>query len=168
MARRRGSGRVQQNIRKIPIQSTITLGALASKDVISGAIFNNSDTLFRMLNYEVTWTWDSVTAGDGPLTVGIAAGDYSAVEIEECLEAIGNIQLGDRIAQEQANRLVRVVGNIQPEILTLNDGMPVKTKLNWKVPIGDAQQVFAYNQGGSAFTTGSALLVFGHAWIKFL
>jgi len=168
MAAYKGKGRVQQNMRRVTVQPTLIVGALASKTVEAVAAFVASDSEYLLMNFELTWSWDSFTANDGPLTVGVADGDYSDSEIEQAIEAVNGIVLGDRIAQEQANRLVRVIGTVSELRPTLNEGMPVKTKLNWKIPIGSQPKVFVYNQSGTILTTGSAMLAIGHALIKFI
>ncbi len=166
MAKRRG--RVQQRIRKVPISITVVIGALATKDVIAAAGFVASDAEYLLMNVDCTYSWDSATAGDGPINVGIADGDYTDAEIEQCLEASASISLGNRIAQEQGNRLVRSAGTMTETRPNLRDGAPVKLKLNWKTAIGQIPKFYVYNITGANLVTGSALLVQGHAWIKFL
>ncbi len=108
-----------------------------------------------------------MTAGDGPITVGYAFGDYTITEIKEALESASSINAGNKIAQEQANRWVRVVGTLGGTgNSTLNDGQPVTTKLNWAVQIGSAINVFAYNESAGAQTTGAVLDVVGDLWVK--
>lgn len=120
------------------------------------------------MNIRGTYAWDGITAGNGPITFGIASGDYTDAQIEEAIEATGNINLGGKVAQEQANRLVRTIGTISEQRPVHNDGQPVTTKLNWKVAIGSAPVFWVWNQTSGALTTGSALLPVGKALIKFL
>ncbi len=92
---------------------------------------------------------------DGPVLCGYAHGDYTVGEIKECIESGGSIDVGDKLAQEKANRLVRIVGTFsnngtdQADV-TLNDGKPIKTKLNWLIPIGKTLSLFVYNDGTAA------------------
>ncbi len=168
----KGQGRGQQIWRQPRVKATVAAGALATLDVAVGTAVVASDTDYLLMSADISYTWqnyiDSAAALEGPIMVGIAAGDYTATEIEECLEASASIQLDDRIAQEQSNRLVRTVGMLSVEQPTLNEGMPVKTKLNWRVPVGSQPQFFIYNQGAQTLTTGSALNANGHFNIKFL
>lgn len=164
----RAKGRGQQRIRKIPISNTVVLGALATKDALIQATLNVSDTEYLLMNLEGTWFWDSAATGDGPINVGFAAPGYTAAQVEEKIEAAGAIDIGDPVAQEQANRKVRSVGTIADVRPSLRDGRIVKTKLNWRVAIGDQPQIYVYNQEGGPLVTGSALLFQGHAWIRYL
>ncbi len=112
-----------------------------------------------------TWTIQDLTAGEGPITVGFAFDDYSVTEVKECLEIGASINLGDKIAQEKANRLVRIVGtfvNSDP----LQNGMRIKTRLNWAVPNGHSFIIFAYNESGSALSTGAFVNFQGDLWVK--
>jgi len=166
--KRAGKRRVQQRIRKIPISNTIPLGVLATKDALVQATLNAGDTEFVVMSLEGTWFWDSAAAGDGPISVGFAAPGYTAAQVEEAIEAAGAIDIGNPVAQEQANRLVRTVGTCSDVRPSLQDGRIIKTKLNWRIAIGDQLQVFVYNQEGGPLVTGSAVLFQGHAWIRFL
>ncbi len=168
MAKPKGARRVQQTWRRPRVASTVAVGALVTKDATSGAIVNASDSKYLLSSVELTYTWELATATEGPLLVGIAAGDYTAAEIEECIEAVGSINLDDKIAQEQSNRLVRQIATLNPDDVTANDGKPIKTKLNWVVAIGSQPQAFVYNQGAQTITTGSALNIQGHLNIRFI
>ncbi len=99
---------------------------------------------------------------------GVAAGDYTAAEIEEAIEAVGSINLDDKVAQEQSNRLVRQIGTVTDDITLFNDGKRLKVRLNWRVPIGSQPQIWAYNQGAVTLTTGSLINAQGVFNIKFL
>ncbi len=121
---------------------------------------------YRVVSVHGTWSVVPFTEGDGPLVVGIAHGDYTITEIKEFIEATAAIDLGDKIAQERAKRLIRVVGVISSVAnSTLNDGKPIKTKLNWKITQGKALSFFVYNDGGGSMTTGSFNKVNGTAWV---
>ncbi len=119
------------------------------------------------MSVKATWSIVGLTLVEGPITVGYAHDDYSVAEIKECLEAAASIDPGDKIAQEQANRLVRIVGTINangsPE---LNDGKPITTKLNWLIGVGHAINMFAYNEFPSALSTGAVLHCQGDLWVK--
>ncbi len=120
----------------------------------------------RIVSVKMTWQISALTADEGPLTVGYAHPDYSVTEIKECLEAQAAIDLGNKVAQEKANRLVRIVGTIDSEDERLNDGLPVKTKLNWSLPAGMTPNVFVFNEQTGALTSGSSLKLSGDMWIK--
>ncbi len=108
-------------------------------------------------------------AAAGPIMVGVAHGDYSLAEIEEWIETTGSWNETDLIEQEVAGRKIRRVGvfaaprAVEDEV-TLNDGKPIKTKLNWILTQGQTLQLWAYNTGTAAMsTTVSVVRAQGHA-----
>ncbi len=112
------------------------------------------------------------TAGDGPIRVGLAHSDYTAAEIEEFIENAGSWDPGNKISQEINSRRIREVGVFSSEgqgvaavggPVTLNDGKPIKTKLNWYLTTGDTLDLWAYNSGGGNLTTGAEVHLSGHA-----
>ncbi len=113
------------------------------------------------------WTLDNLPSGDGPVVVGYAHSDYSVTEIKEALEAGSSISVGNMVSQEHANRLVRKVGTFVEAEAPLNNGMPIKTRLNWLIPIGKEVNVFAFNDhAADALATGSILTFNGNMWVK--
>ncbi len=164
MAKRRPKRRF--NLRKVntsPAQPLLTLGGVT---VLTTDLIPAADGAYRLVSVSLTHSVLTLTATEGPITVGFAHSDYSVTEIKECLEAQSAISLGDKVAQEQANRLVRIVGEIATERPMLNDGNPVKTKLNWMITIGDTVKLFAYNNNSGALTTGAIQNAMGHVWIR--
>ncbi len=126
----------------------------------------SADGAYRCRSVKAAWTSQELTDADGPLLVGYAHSDYSVTEIKECIEASAAISVGDKIAQERANRLVRVVGTLGDAIDDdLNDGKPISTKLNWLIPIGKSVNMFAYNDG-ITMTTGALVRCNGSLWIQ--
>ncbi len=162
------------NLRPVRVNSGMSIGALASADVISAAITNNATNNMRVVSAHLAYTWADIQATiDDALAFGLAHGDYSAAEIEECLEAGGAMDKGDKIALEQSNRLVREVGQfsglsggVVGAGAAVNDGRPIKTKLNWNLSIGEALQVWVRNNSGVVYTTGSTLSTAGKLWVR--
>ncbi len=105
----------------------------------------------------------------GPIMFGWAHSDYTNAEIEGFLEAAASWDLGDKIAKEVRSRLVRIVGVFDlPQAVTdavrVNDGRPIRTKLNWMLAEGDTLSLWAYNMGdGSVATTVPNVHAFGTA-----
>ncbi len=100
----------------------------------------------------------TAAAADGPILVGVAHSDYTDTEIQEFLTATTGWDEGNKVAQEQMSRKIRRIGTFQnpPDITTpavLNDGRQIKTKLNWILLQGQTLQLWAFNQGSSAFDT---------------
>ncbi len=147
--------------RKLPINVDVAGGTLAADDVTQTTPSEVMTEERRVLSLEASWGLTGLTATDGPLVVGVAHSDYTATEIEEALEAAGAWDEGNLVAQEQAKRLVRQVGILTEEETALNDGQPVKTRLNWRLATGDTLQYWLWNRGVQ-LTTGSLVKVSGH------
>ncbi len=167
--RRRSRGRYIKGA----IDETLDLGTLASKTLIANVFDETVEERTRVSSIDATWSLADFTpgAGDGPILCGVAHSDYSAAEIEEVIENTGSWTEGSKTEQEIAKRLVRIVGVFTEadaaasiNQVALNDGLPIKTKLNWILNGGDTLKVFAYNMGDSALaTTDPDLHVYGHA-----
>ncbi len=162
------------NLRKVRVASSVAAGALAAGDVIAQSVTNVAADKMRFISVSAVYSLSNIGASvDDGIEFGIAHSDYTAAEIEECLEAGGSMDLGDKIAREQANRLVRIIGNfgagggsVTDAGDTFNDGMPVKTKLNWLMSAGDTLVYFIRNTSDVIYTAGTDLTVNGILWVK--
>lgn len=153
---------------KGPINASFALATLASNDVLSGNLAGTVDRNCRVTSIEATYSLHNLTAGEGPVVVGVSHGDYTDAEIEEALEAgSGGWTKADKVSAEQANRLVREIGTFSGEATeeTLNEGRPIKTKLNWGLATGQQLKIWAWNKSGGPLTTGSSVKATGHGWI---
>ncbi len=174
MAKNHGRGRRRRpfNLRKVRVAAGFGTGALAALDVSVAAITTAATDPYRLMSVDLTYKIvDLGAATDDGQEFGLAHSDYSDTEIEQCLESQGSIDLGDKIAQEQANRLVRSIGQMTGSPvagggLDFNDGRPKKTKLNWLMSTGDTLNLWIRNGSGAAWTTGSAIVTQGNMWIK--
>ncbi len=155
------------NLRGVQSSPQLALGGLLANIAIVGACYGNADGAYRIMSHTATWSIANHTAGQGPIVVGFAHGDYTVTEIKESLESAGSISIGDKIANERTNRLIRRVGTFDGASTeeTLNDGRAIKVRLNWAIPIGTNLNLFAYNDGGD-LTTGTILHVNGKGWVK--
>jgi len=170
---KKGKSRRKFNLRPVRVNSGLGVGALASADVISSAITNVAANNMRVTSAHLAYSWADIQAlDDDAMAFGLAHGDYTAAEIEECLEAGGAMDKGDKIALEQSNRLVREVGQIGGHVeevgggISFADGRIVKTKLNWNLSIGEALQAWVRNNSGAVYTTGSTLSISGKIWVR--
>lgn len=124
------------------------------------------------MSVNFSYSWIDKAQIDGGLEFGLAHSDYSPAEIEECLEANASMDLGNKIAQEQANRLVRAIGTITGNQAVaggeaaFNDGRRMKTKLNWTIAIGDFLVLWVKNSSGIIYSSGSSVSVLGECWVK--
>ncbi len=158
--------RPKMNLRRVhmtPAQALSTLGGVTA--LVTG-LTAAADGAYRAVSVKGIHSILLLTAGEGPITVGFAHSDYTVTEIKEAIESALSISVGDKVAQEKANRLVRVIGEISAAEPMLNEGMPVKTRLNWLIPIGKFVNLFAYNNNSGALTTGAIQNFSGDLWVK--
>ncbi len=156
------------NLRPVRFESNNPLTTVGDNLVVTAGLTGTSANGYRCKSVKSVWSLKGLTVGQGPIMVGYAHSDYSTTEIKEAIEASGAIDIGNKVAQEQANRLVRIVGQFSGDAAdeTLNDGKPLKTKLNWAVGIGDEVSQFAYNDSGAPLTTGAEAGATGTMWIQ--
>ncbi len=154
----------------VPFTEATALLTLASVTVVTSSLLPVSDNEYRVLSVSNLWSLRDATLSEGPIIVGYAHGDYSVTEIKQCIEAEASMVRGDKIEAERANRLVRRVGIFTGDTSdqTLNDGKPIRTRLNWVIPVGKTLNAWAYNQSGASLTTGSELVSNGKATLKWL
>ncbi len=148
------------------MNNELALSTLASDTALTATLTPASVSTYRAMSIKATWTMLALTSGEGPITFGYAHSDYTVAEIAECLTAFAAISPGDKIANERANRLVRVVGTISAALQDIFDGRPVTTKLNWLIPIGQNVNIFVFNEDTATLTTGAILNHQGEVWVK--
>ncbi len=169
LAKRKPQRRRRYRLRGVRITTELALGTLASDVAVVTSLTGNSDAQYRAISVSSTYSMVGITAGDGPITVGLAHSDYTVTEIKENMESAAAISPGLKIEQERTNRLVRVVGTLRPAGVGLgsflNDGEPVKTRLNWLLPIGKSVNLFAFNEGTGALSTGAIVHMSGKIWV---
>ncbi len=160
--------RGRYNLRLIRLTGARALSTLASQTGIATALTGAATDTYRVVSMHNSWSVDGLTAGEGPLTVGYAYSDYTVAEIKEFLDSQAALNIGSKIEQEQSRRLIRVVGTFSGEAnQSLFDGKPIRTKLNWKIAIGDTVQMFVFNEdASSALTTGASVHCIGKMYIK--
>ncbi len=156
--RRKGRGRFIA----LPIETVISLGALAQDIVASANITGFGNTKFRVVAADLSWTLNAATATEGPVMVGIANADLSDTEIQEALDA-SPVSASDIIALERMRRPVRIAGtfSLAGADETLNDGKAIRTKLHTVLEAGIELDVWARNKGQATLTTGGLVTVLG-------
>ncbi len=151
--------------RWVPMHASLALGALGARVATSGAAMNASADTYRLIGFKGTVSIEDLTGAEGPVVIGMADGDYTSTEIEECLEAVNSINLGDKIAREQANRLVRQFDTLD---LTRSHTDEIWVKLNWLVSIGDQPKIYGYNADpDDPLTTGATVHLDGKVLVRF-
>ncbi len=147
------------------------LGSLAAATAIAVPTQDQVSERARCTSIDCTYALSDFTptAGVGPVIVGVAHGDYSQAEIEEWIELATGWDVSDLVSREISSRLIRRIGVFEdPDsaagVAVLNDGKPIKTRLNWPLNSGQGLDFWVYNSGSAAFvTTTPDLSVKGHA-----
>ncbi len=153
------------------IEIDIPGGTLAGTTGLIGATVDQVGERMLVSSVVATYSLSGWTGGDniGPVMVGLAHHDYTLAEIEAYLEHQTSWNEGDLVSQEIANRKIRRIGVFESPgdvgaDASLNDGKPVKTKLNWILVTGQGVNFWIYNQGSAAFaTTDPNVHISGHA-----
>ncbi len=142
------------------VQSDIVLttlapatGVLATTDVV--------DDTTRISSVKCAYSLEDFTdgAGIGPILVGLAHSDYTLAEIEEYIELTTGWSQADLKSREISQRRVRKIGIFATDassgvdVTVLNDGKPIKTRLNWLLSEGQGLSFWAYNTGSNAIAT---------------
>ncbi len=149
------------------VDEQLSLPTLGAKALVSVAFDETMIEKGRITSLLAAWSLANFTValGDGPLMVGVAHSDYTDNEIEAFIEATGSWDKGDKIAQEIGRRLIRIIGVFRQEVndvgqgsIVLNDGKPIKTRLNWPLVTGSTLKMWAYNMGTSALASTAPLL----------
>ncbi len=163
MAKHKGKRRRRNTkFQVLTVDQIVSLGALVSSGILSGAITSLGVTRYTVLSTDLLWAMDDITAGEGPITVGIANGDLSNTEISEMLDANPTSQ-SDIIARERLRRPVRQSGVFAgfDTHETLNDGKFIRTKLRTSLNEGVELVIWARNKSGVTLTAGAVVRVTG-------
>ncbi len=171
MAKRRRRRRMGRYIRG-NIDVDIAGGTLAGATAVLGATADQVVERAYLSSIVCQYSFAGFTGGDniGPVSVGVAHGDYSLAEIEAYLEAATSWNEGDLVAREVSQRKIRRIGTFTTtaasagEANVLNDGKSIRTKLGWILNTGQGLNFWLYNQGSAAFaTTDPNVHIWGHA-----
>ncbi len=160
--------RRQFNLRKVKFSPSLALSTLGSVTALVANYFGAADGAYRIMSISATYSMEDHVGAEGPILVGVSHGDYTVTEIKEFIESGSSISVGDKIQSERANRLIRHIGTFSgiSNAETLNDGRPIKTKLNWLIPIGKTLNVWYYNDSINALSTGTVMKANGSGWVK--
>lgn len=158
------------NYLKGNVNESLTLGSTLAADTGVVGIFSSVvEGRTRVSSLVASYALSNLTptAGRGPIMVLIAHSDYSLAEIEEYIESTGSWARGDMVAQEIQKRRIRRIGIFDvptsaAATMRLNEGKPIKTKLNWQLEEGQSLSVVGYNTGAVLATTSPNIKVQGH------
>ncbi len=114
------------------------------------------------------WSWRLATAGEGPVEVGFAHSDYTAVEIEEAIENTSSWSSLDKVGAERARRLVRRA--VKMDLLTVDgvvrEGAPLFRKLGYWLEDGATMAGWVRNEDPDTMTTGMVARFSGYLAVR--
>ncbi len=150
----------------IPINTNLALVTLADTVVLSTAITALSQDAW-VHSADLTWGLRGLTAGQGPIRVGLGSGTLTVGQIAEALDASPASE-SDIIAREQAGRPVRAAGmfNGLNTEETLFDGRMKRTKLKFAVANSSEVDMWVRNESGAPLTTGAVVEVNGTLYLN--
>lgn len=147
------------------VDAGFSLGTLGGVTSIVADLTANADRDLYLISADVVVALDGLTAGEGPLEVGLCHGTYTQTEIDGYIETTTDIDVGNPIANEAADRgrYIKTIGMFQglntDEVLF--DGRPRRIKLKFPLQEGEALAVWVYNRTGATLTTGCSVRISG-------
>ncbi len=166
-------GQRRRTPRRIRVAAGVSTTALATLDVVTGPIVAVATETYRLLSVKLSYTWEDIAAViDDGMEFGLAHSDYSATEVEECLESQSSIDRGNKTEAERSGRWVRSLGRIsnygnvaEGGSAPFNGGRPLKTRLNWQMTTGDTLNLWIRNGSGTIWTVGGSVQAIGDMYI---
>ncbi len=145
--------------------SAIALSTLGGEAAIVVTTDVGWEEDFRLLKSEVYALVEGLTSGEGQgLVLGIADGELTAIEINECLQADGPGDRNQNVQRERAERPVWIIGGMGALIdqdigrfLGREGGPLMEWKKRWTFSDPEGLEFFVYNQSGTALTTGATV-----------
>lgn len=161
--RRKGAGSARGRFQVWPVDQAVALSTLGSDTVIKQVLVNLTQDVYLNSSDLIAYA-EGMTAGEGPLLVGLCDNDLTVTEIAEALAAAPPSQSA-RIERERATRPVRTMGVIiNPGtglIGAVEDGKKLRVPIKWFQGAGADIAFFIQNKGAAALTTGSVAKVTG-------
>ncbi len=157
------------NFRAIKFNTQVALATLADEIIVKVNLFPNNSTMQTYcISVDSNIAVRDNTAGEGPIEVGYAHGDYDVTEIKEATEAGASFDPGNKVSQEHNRRLVRMAGQLPMQAVdeVLNDGRPKRTKLGFMVSQGFNLAFYVKNKSGAALTTGAIVECYGTLYVR--
>ncbi len=170
MARAKRGRKRSKNFAALQFVGQLPLGTLGSVTVVKQDLTVPYEQSFHVISVDCQFSLSKFenNSSDGPIICGYNHSDYTVGEVGEALDT-PVASPGNKVEQEKNRRWVRRVGSlVMPGVqdatiqsAVLNDGKPIRTKLNWTIDEDDSLEVFAFNAGSSGLTTGSTLDISG-------
>ncbi len=158
----------RRGIKHATFNSGLAVGALASADLIGATLLTNGPSDKYLVSGDFLVAYNDHTAGEGPMSVGVAHGDYSDAEIEEWLEQQASLDESDKIAQEQGRRLCRKIGMFSGNEVSemLNNGTKIRIPLRFKLRGGELLRLWVANEDNTILATGTIVSMVGDLFYR--
>ena len=146
---------------RLKVNVGFALLTLADATALLQTIIDNVDDFF-WYSSQLSWSLLNLTAGEGPIEVGLCDGVYSVAQIKEAVDASPTGR-SDRIALERTKRSVRGVGQFNGLTTeeSLNNGLPVYTKTLINMSGSSVMSAYALNRSNGPLTTGAVINITG-------
>ncbi len=142
----------------------ITLSTLANNVLIKQASPLAIGEDFRLIKMEISAHIVDLTTTEVPIHLYVVDDELSVSEIAEAIVAGGPLDRNDRVAREQAERPVFLLGSFNPGAGThgsllgakAQEGIVEKT-IRWTFSNPEGWSIAAMNQSGATLTTGAVI-----------
>ncbi len=142
-------------------------GALATATLVSGTLVPAGDEEFYAISGDFAISVTGLAAGEGPLLVGCAHGDYTDAEIEEAVEATTSISRGDLLVLEKSRRKVRTWGTLTADLDTIGGGEVKRCYMGMSITTGEDIRLWVYNLSAGQLTTGAIVKASGTMFLRY-
>ncbi len=141
----------------------VTLGTLANNAYIkqAGAIAISED--FRLIKVELAAEMVGGTGGESPLHVYLTNDELTVAEVAEAITVAGPVDRNDRVAQEQAERAVFLLGSFRVTSNNAHIHGPkaqqaiIEKTIRWTFSNPEGWSIGVFNQSGGTLTTGAVM-----------
>lgn len=166
VAKHKGKGRGR--FAAVRCEANLALSTLANVTVIRVGL--HDITAVRGLwsiSCDLNIALKGMTAGEGPLIIGVSHSDYTVGEIKECLEA-DTLDFGNKVEMEQAQRKVREFGVISAVGVAeaLNDGKQIRVKTGFYLEEGKGLDLWVWNKSGGSLAGGAVITGIGKHYVR--
>ena len=161
-------GRKRQKLLCGKVEESVELSTTGAGTVVSEPFDETVNERTFALSIDAVYSLRNLTAGQGPILIGIAHSDYTSAEIEEWIENTGSWNEGNLTEQEISKRKIRQIGIFDGEVAdeVMNDGVAIKIPLKFILNQGQGLRLWVYNKSGAAFTDGAYVYADGKCWLK--
>lgn len=164
--RRRPSKNYRRNFVAIPFFTDLALSTLVDNVLIDAAILTFGEDCF-VISADILVSVQGLTAGEGPLVVGLAHGDLTTTEVQEAIDAEVT-DPDDIIAKERARRPVRRIGILSGVTSEQFLAQGTAQRITIRISVGDGHtlNVWCVNRSGANLAGGAIVTFAGTLWAR--